>query len=187
MPTSPEVLRPFADDARRLLDDQDAAEVAAGIEKGHLPDYIPFLIARQEDRAACERIFGAATANVVDNPFFVRPRNTPDFATFKRVMRERGIEPETNIWRLIEKRGRASLRAQEKKAIDDAITAVHGVKAPAREVPEVAGVAAKLECEQASHGARRPSRRLRAPGRRRGGTSGGGRCSRRPPGRDANR
>jgi hypothetical protein len=126
----PEGLEELSGRARSLLDDFHRLEEAAGVEKGVLENYVPHLLAGQRDRQAFERVFGRASPNQIDDPFFVKLRETPTLDEFIAAGERHGFRPELNIAKLIERRGRASVQARVKKALDDAIVGQHGAAPP---------------------------------------------------------
>lgn len=134
--------------ARAMRDQLNEMEIAAGIEKGQVVDYVPYLVAKAKDKDALKQIFGD-NLGVADNPFFVKRRAVPSLEDFVALGAKHGFEPELNITKLLERRARASFKAQSKKAIDDAVAANWGLKPPPTAMPDVAGVKTELQREEA--------------------------------------
>lgn len=146
----PDSLTDLAEQSRALLARFDEAEMAAGIERGSVENYVPHLGASRRDSQRIREIRGAPTANVLDDPFFTKPREAANLDEFEAIGRAQGFTPEMNIARLIERRGWASIKAQEKKAIDDAIFEVYGAKPPPAAVPSLAKAEARVAKREAA-------------------------------------
>lgn len=145
----PETLSALAEDSRILLARFDEAEMAAGIERGSVENYVPHLGASRRDAERIREIRAQPTANAIDDPFFTKPREAKNLDEFEAIGRVQGFTPELNIAKLIERRGWASIKAQEKKALDDAIFEVYGARPPAAALPSTAKAEARVAKREA--------------------------------------
>lgn len=139
----PSGLEEFATRARNLLDSFYASEQAAGIDYRGVENYVSHLGATSKDRKRIAQVY-APTAASLDDPFFVKARDAANLDEFARAGRIHGFTPEYNIARIIERRGRASVRARLKKALDEAVIGTEGVKPPPRSLPETAKAEARV-------------------------------------------
>jgi hypothetical protein len=149
LPTLPaELAEPMAR-AQAMLGELNRLEIAAKIEKGQRPNYLPHVLANRsrKDREGLDRAFGK-NAGALDNPFFVKARATNNLDEFLEAGTKYGFTPELNVSKIIERRAAASFKAQEKKAIDDAIFNMYGKKPPKVERVDVETPALALEQEQ---------------------------------------
>jgi hypothetical protein len=134
--------------AAALRDQLHEMEIKGGIEKGEVKDYVPYLVAKARDKEVLKQVFGD-NLGVADNPFFVKHKAVPSLEEFVRLGKEKGFEAELSITKLLQRRGRASFKAQTKKAVDDAIAGQWGLKPPLAEMPDVATPKIELEREKA--------------------------------------
>lgn len=116
--------------SRDLLDDLNRMEKDAGIDYTEVEHYVSHLGATPADSRRIAEIYAKPTANRLDEPFFVKPRESKNLDEFEAIGREQGFTPEFNIARIIERRARASVNARTKKAIDDAVFDTFGTKTP---------------------------------------------------------
>ena len=126
----PAELAAHAEESRALLDEIHATEELAGIAKGEVQNigYVPHMLAASSDLKALDDAPDILpSANALDNPFFVQHRTAENLEEFAAAAAERGLKIETNIANLIVRRANASLTAQLKKGIDDAVAETWGV------------------------------------------------------------
>lgn len=140
----PTGLEDYAATARDLLDEFNAAEKAAGILYEERPHYVSFLGATPADRKVIANLYASPAASHLDEPFFVHPSVARSMDQFEAIAREQGFTPELNIARIVERRGRASVGARMKKALDEAVVGAEGVKPPAVEIPGTAKLDARV-------------------------------------------
>lgn len=145
----PTELEPLVEAAKKLRDRFPEEEFKAGIEYARRENYLPHLGATRKDSERIQELYAKPTANAIDDPFFVNPRISENLDQFKAIGEAQGFTAETNVWKLLERRGFASIKAREKKALDDAIFQVYGVKAPAVALPSTEKAAARVAKQEA--------------------------------------
>lgn len=145
----PAGLEDLTAEATALRDSFATVEDAAGVRFRKVEHYIPHMGATPADARKIAELYVRPTANKLDEPFFVHPRLTANLDEFIAAGQRHGFTPELNVAKLLQSRGRASIRAREKKAIDDAIHGQLGAKPPPIAVPEVGPAAVKAADAQA--------------------------------------
>jgi hypothetical protein len=97
-------LAPFAEKARTILNRYQQSEREAGLEYKPVESYIPHVLPKQSERTAFKQRYGTPSGT---NPSFVQAREVPTLEGLEHL----GYTPETNVARLLELRGHASMDA----------------------------------------------------------------------------
>lgn len=138
----PEGVFDLADRARRLLDEMDELDRAAGLDYGRRTNYVPHLILDRKQAEEYARHIGQDTAAArVDRPFFVHNRQADTLDDLERM----GFTPETNLPRLVQARARASATGRAKRAVDDEFIERFAVSRPDYKVPNLDGALSRLD------------------------------------------
>lgn len=110
----PKSLTGLAAQATKLLDGWHTAEVGAGIDKNVVENYVTHLAATPKDRVKYQQLMRSANPG---QPFFTKERSLPNLDAWAAA----GLKPETNIARLLEVRGHASVDARVQHGFDNAV------------------------------------------------------------------
>lgn len=127
--TLPDGLHGFADRAKSLLDTFHQQEQVAGLDKNLVDTYVPHLPATQRDRQSYQQMFNRQPGT----PFFMKERALPNLDAWAA----HGLTPETNIAKLVEVRGHASVDERVRRGFEQAVAKQHGMAIPSGSTPQL--------------------------------------------------